>query len=126
MGARWVHGPEVRISLSRSIQIYPDLSRSIQLTVVYPRYNWIHMLHGAGICTNICQNKSPSHVGKYTIHGAYRVCFVVKVIPSDSKAVSMGQPVGIFTPVIAERVEVVSVITMLCTITQSQVGQPKN
>ena len=31
--------------LSRSIQIYPDLSRSIQLTVVYPRYNWIHMLH---------------------------------------------------------------------------------
>ena len=28
-----------------AIQIYPDLSRSIQLTVVYPRYNWIHMLH---------------------------------------------------------------------------------
>ena len=27
--------------------------------------------HGAGIFTNICLKKSPSFVGKYTIHGAY-------------------------------------------------------
>ena len=31
-----------------------------------------HMLHGAGIFTNICPcPKSPSFVGEHTIHGAY-------------------------------------------------------
>jgi hypothetical protein len=29
-----------------------------------------HMLHGAGIFTNICLKNRPN-VGKYTIHGAY-------------------------------------------------------
>ena len=37
-----------------------------------------HMLHGAGICTpTFARTKSPSSVGKYTIHGAYRYCMVL-------------------------------------------------
>ena len=44
-------------------------------------WNPTRMLHGAGIFTNIC-TKSPSYVGKYTIHevymGIYGLCHPMK------------------------------------------------
>ena len=55
----------------------PQICKPGRMWGISPRiweYCSAHMLHGAGIFTNICPcPKSPSFVGKYSIHGAYGV-----------------------------------------------------